>query len=161
MKRIESTVERVGNGQPIILVAHDFGCMYSFKFEAKRPDLVRKFVAIDVGGAMKPSVCGAMLMVTYQVGGRYDACWQDDRQISDPVELTEARARRRNRHNVVGERMQSDAHVTRGLGLPFSISTSRNSHSTVVPRSSCLLQNVTSITALILRPMTTRTHKQP
>ena len=69
VKRIESTVERVGNGQPVILIAHDFGCMYSFKFEAKRPDLVRKFVAIDVGGAMKPSVCGAMMMVTYQVGG--------------------------------------------------------------------------------------------
>lgn len=69
VRRIESTVERVGNGQPVILVAHDFGCMYSFKFEAKRPDLVRKMVAIDVGGAMKPSVCGAILMVTYQVRG--------------------------------------------------------------------------------------------
>ncbi|CAB1119295.1 unnamed protein product [Ectocarpus sp. CCAP 1310/34] len=67
VKRIERTAERVGNGQPIILVAHDFGCMYSFKFEAKRPDLVRKMVAIDVGGAMKPSICGAMLMVTYQL----------------------------------------------------------------------------------------------
>ena len=28
-------------------------CMYSFKFEDKRPDLVRKMVAIDVGGAIK------------------------------------------------------------------------------------------------------------
>ena len=41
--------------------------MYSFKFEAKRPDLVRKMVAIDVGGAIKPSVCGALLMVSYQL----------------------------------------------------------------------------------------------
>lgn len=67
VKRIERTVERVGNGQPVILIAHDFGCMYSFKFEAKRPDLVRKMVAVDVGGAVKPSVIGAVLMVTYQV----------------------------------------------------------------------------------------------
>lgn len=41
--------------------------MYSFKFAEKRPDLVRKMVAIDVGGAMKPGPLGAFCIVSYQV----------------------------------------------------------------------------------------------
>lgn len=118
VKRIERTVERVGNGQPIILVAHDFGCIYSFKFEAKRPDLVRKFVAIDVGGAMKPSVCGAVLMVTYQVRGRRGAersvCTY--LQVSDPLSYKAVYCRGRSapqssRHHVFRRWAQSHAHA--------------------------------------------------
>lgn len=41
--------------------------MYSFKFEDKRPDLIRKMVAIDVGGAMKPGPCAGLFIVSYQM----------------------------------------------------------------------------------------------
>lgn len=63
--------------------------MYSFKFEAKRPDLVRKMVAIDVGGAMKPSVGGAILMVTYQLW--LCAAFLLGRPIGDVIARTFAR----------------------------------------------------------------------
>lgn len=40
---------------------------YSHKLEAKRPELVREMVTIDVGGAIKPGVIGGIILITYQL----------------------------------------------------------------------------------------------
>ena len=37
--------------QPVILVSHDWGAVYGYLFEKQYPHLVRKMVALDVGGS--------------------------------------------------------------------------------------------------------------
>lgn len=45
---------------------HSFS-LYSFLLEKKRPDLVRKMVAIDVGGALQNTTLGFMCIVSYHL----------------------------------------------------------------------------------------------
>ncbi|CAM9748572.1 unnamed protein product [Laminaria digitata] len=65
VKRLERTVEAAGNGQPVTLVAHDWGCIYSFMLEKKRPDLVRRMVAIDIGGVLKVPPLALFIIALY------------------------------------------------------------------------------------------------
>lgn len=76
--RLEKTIEAVGDGKPVFLVAHDWGCFYAFMLEKKRPDLVHKFVALDIGGGFSfwPSLSllsigmyQTYLMLAFLVGG--------------------------------------------------------------------------------------------
>ena len=41
--------------------------MYSYMLEKKRPDLVRRMVAIDIGGVLKPPPLGAIFIVSYHL----------------------------------------------------------------------------------------------
>ena len=65
--RLEKTIEAVGNGKPVLLVAHDWGCYFAYMLEKKRPDLVHKLVALDIGGGLNfwPSL-SMFLIVMYQ-----------------------------------------------------------------------------------------------
>ena len=38
------------DGEPVILVSHDWGAVYGYLFEQQYPHLLRKMVALDVGG---------------------------------------------------------------------------------------------------------------
>lgn len=76
--RLENTIEAVGNGEPVLLVAHDWGCLFAYMLEKKRPDLVHKLVALDIGGGFSfwPSLSGlfivmyqAYLILAFLVGG--------------------------------------------------------------------------------------------
>ncbi|CBN74508.1 short chain dehydrogenase [Ectocarpus siliculosus] len=78
-KRLERTIEDVGKGKPVFVVAHDWGCFYAFMLEKNRPDLVKKLVALDVGGGLSfwPSLSllsialyQTYLMVAFLIGGR-------------------------------------------------------------------------------------------
>eukprot|EP00903_Cladosiphon_okamuranus_P016848 g15537.t1 len=46
--RLEKTIEAVGNRKPVLLVGHDWGCLFAYMLEKKRPDLVHKLVALDI-----------------------------------------------------------------------------------------------------------------
>lgn len=65
--RLEKTIEAVGAGKPVILVAHDWGCLYAYMLEKKRPDLVLRMVALDIGGGFNlwPSL-STFGIATYQ-----------------------------------------------------------------------------------------------
>lgn len=65
--RLENTIEAVGNGKPVLLVAHDWGCYFAYMLEKKRPELVHKLVALDIGGGLNfwPSY-GGLLIIMYQ-----------------------------------------------------------------------------------------------
>ncbi|CAM9537798.1 unnamed protein product, partial [Choristocarpus tenellus] len=63
---LEVTIESVARGKPVVLVAHDWGSLYGMLLEQKRPDLVSRMVALDVGGVVRPGLFGTLLLVTYQ-----------------------------------------------------------------------------------------------
>lgn len=65
--RLEKTIEAVGNGKPVLLVAHDWGCFFAYMLEKRRPNLVHKLVALDIGGGLSfwPSL-NTLLFVIYQ-----------------------------------------------------------------------------------------------
>ncbi|CAM9191069.1 unnamed protein product [Scytosiphon promiscuus] len=67
-KRLERTIEATGNGKPVYLVAHDWGCFCAYMVERARPGLVKKMVPMDVGGGLSwwPSL-SLMLIATYQI----------------------------------------------------------------------------------------------
>ncbi|CAM9811986.1 unnamed protein product [Ectocarpus sp. 4 AP-2014] len=64
--RLERTIEKAGNGEPVTLIAHDWGCTFSFMVEKKRPELVKRMVAIDVGGAVEPGL-GSLIIMSYHL----------------------------------------------------------------------------------------------
>lgn len=77
--RLEKTIEAVGNGKPVLLVAHDWGCFFAYMLEKRRPELVHNLVALDIGGglSLRPSLSWLLivmyqwyLMLAFLVGGR-------------------------------------------------------------------------------------------
>ncbi|CAN0018644.1 unnamed protein product, partial [Hapterophycus canaliculatus] len=67
-KRLERTIDAVGDGKPVYLVTHDWGCFYGYMMEQARPGLVKKMVAMDVGGGLSlgPSL-SLLCIATYQI----------------------------------------------------------------------------------------------
>ncbi|CAM9774310.1 unnamed protein product [Discosporangium mesarthrocarpum] len=63
---LADTIRKVGGGKPVILITHDWGCIYGLAVEKQCPQLVSKVVALDVGGQMKPTLLEAILIVAYQ-----------------------------------------------------------------------------------------------
>ena len=48
---IKAAVDKLNReGKPIILVTHDWGAVYGYLFEKQYPDLVKKMIALDIGG---------------------------------------------------------------------------------------------------------------
>lgn len=58
---------RASHRPAVVLIGHDWGAYLAYLIEQKRPDLVDKLVAMDVGGHFAPSSVGhAVFMISYQ-----------------------------------------------------------------------------------------------
>jgi pimeloyl-ACP methyl ester carboxylesterase len=42
-------VQTVSPHEPVILLVHDWGCIFGYEFAARHPKLVAKFIAVDIG----------------------------------------------------------------------------------------------------------------
>lgn len=55
------------SGEPIFLVSHDWGAYMGYMLERHHPELIRKMVALDVGGHAKPAgTKDALFIMVYQ-----------------------------------------------------------------------------------------------
>lgn len=65
-------IERESGGRPVVLVLHDWGCVFGLHFAMKHPELVARVVAMDVGDAgsdeirAELGVGGALMVFAYQ-----------------------------------------------------------------------------------------------
>ena len=48
---IRQIVSAVGGKQPVILMTHDWGCLFGYQFVMSHPDMVSKIVGLDIGDA--------------------------------------------------------------------------------------------------------------
>ena len=66
--KLARTIERAqADAAPVALVTHDWGAYIGYMYEKKYPERVRKMVALDIGGHVKPaSARDALMMAGYQ-----------------------------------------------------------------------------------------------
>jgi pimeloyl-ACP methyl ester carboxylesterase len=66
-------VERASPGRKVILMLHDWGCVFGYQFAMRRPELVSKIVGVDIGDAGSPafreslSVASRVMLFAYQI----------------------------------------------------------------------------------------------
>jgi pimeloyl-ACP methyl ester carboxylesterase len=59
-------VREISRGKPITLIAHDWGAVWSYRMHLRHPELVSRFVALDIGPDVKPNATEAAIIVAYQ-----------------------------------------------------------------------------------------------
>lgn len=68
---LRHVVEQVSPGQPVILMLHDWGCIYGYQFYNRHPRLVSRIVGIDIGDTSslerELTVVQKLAVLTYQV----------------------------------------------------------------------------------------------
>jgi len=64
-------IEHVAPGQKVILMAHDWGCIFSYEFYMRNPQIVSKIVGVDVGDKtslqQSRTLPETMMVFAYQV----------------------------------------------------------------------------------------------
>jgi cis-3-alkyl-4-acyloxetan-2-one decarboxylase len=67
---IKAVAEATSPGHPVILLAHDWGCVFAYQFYARHPELVAKVIGVDIGDPLslrreiKPR--GLVMLLAYQ-----------------------------------------------------------------------------------------------
>lgn len=80
---LRSIVQEVGGGQPVVLLLHDWGCVFGYQLALRHPQLVSHVIGIDIGDAGSPehlreltvqAKCGILgyqlwLALAWRIGG--------------------------------------------------------------------------------------------
>jgi pimeloyl-ACP methyl ester carboxylesterase len=78
---LKEVVERVSPGRAVILMLHDWGCVFGYQFYVRHPQLVKKIVGVDIGdpGSLRGAMTGrekfiavayqAWLALAWKIGG--------------------------------------------------------------------------------------------
>lgn len=64
--RAVQSIKKDHGGETVDLIAHDWGCVISWMALAKEPNLVRRFVALDIGAHTAPNLKEKLMIVAYQ-----------------------------------------------------------------------------------------------
>jgi len=48
---VKNVVERASSGRKVILMLHDWGCVFGYEFAMRHPELVSRIVGVDIGDA--------------------------------------------------------------------------------------------------------------
>jgi pimeloyl-ACP methyl ester carboxylesterase len=59
-------IRAVSPGRPVTLIAHDWGAFWGYRLHAKYPELIARYVALDIGPRLRPSAREAAILVSYQ-----------------------------------------------------------------------------------------------
>ncbi|HYD60275.1 MAG TPA: alpha/beta fold hydrolase [Noviherbaspirillum sp.] len=51
---MRAIADEVNGGQPVILLLHDWGCVFGYQFALRHPELVSRVIGIDIGDAGSP-----------------------------------------------------------------------------------------------------------
>ena len=84
---IRAIAETVSPGRRIILLCHDWGCMFAYQFYARHPDMVAKVVGVDIGDPRslrrEIGTRGMVMLITYQ--WILALAWKVGGQIGDAI----------------------------------------------------------------------------
>ena len=73
VERIRAIVDAVSPDDKVILLAHDWGCVFGYEYAMRYPDRVKKMIGLDVGDADSQelqeslSLAGKLMIFTYQI----------------------------------------------------------------------------------------------
>lgn len=73
IERIHTVIEQVSPEQPVILMLHDWGCVFGYEFALRYPQRVAKIIGIDVGDVSSPqyraeqTLSAQLMTFAYQV----------------------------------------------------------------------------------------------
>ena len=72
MAIVKDIVEQACPGQKVILMLHDWGCVFGYQFAMRHPELVSKIVGVDIGDTGREhvrslSVKAKAMIVSYQI----------------------------------------------------------------------------------------------
>lgn len=66
-------IEQVSPGRPVVLMLHDWGCVFGYQLLMRHPELVSRVVAVDIGDAGSPAhvrslgVKAKLMVLVYQL----------------------------------------------------------------------------------------------
>ncbi|WP_395700981.1 alpha/beta fold hydrolase [Aquabacterium sp.] len=60
VERLRRVIEHVSPGRPVILLLHDWGCLFGYPLVMRHPALVSRLIGVDVGDAVAPSYVRAL-----------------------------------------------------------------------------------------------------
>lgn len=98
MAIVKNIVERTSPGRRVILMLHDWGCVFGYQFAMRHPSLVSKIVGVDIGDAgtrahVRSLSAGAKAMIfAYQIW--LAMAWRIGGRIGDWMTLRMARIAR-------------------------------------------------------------------
>jgi len=73
MVMIKQVVETVGQGRPVTLLLHDWGCIWGYQYYLRNPQTVGRIIGVDVGDAGSPELLAELsgrdkgFMLAYQL----------------------------------------------------------------------------------------------
>ena len=94
-EHIRRLIEQLSPDAPVILMLHDWGCVFGYETLLRHPQLVDRVVAIDVGDAGSPEFMrrasgkSKLLMASYQLG--LVAAWRLGGRLGDRITRSMAR----------------------------------------------------------------------
>jgi cis-3-alkyl-4-acyloxetan-2-one decarboxylase len=98
---LKQVVEQAGGGGKVILMLHDWGCVFGYQFYVRHPQLVSRIVGIDVGDAKSTekvlTVGGMLTILSYQL--YLAVAWMIGGRFGDRMTMRMARAMRRPADN--------------------------------------------------------------
>lgn len=109
---IRAVIEKASPGKPVILMLHDWGCVFGYEFAMRHPEMVSRIIGVDIGN---PRNLGAALsfkaklfVMAYQV--TLALLWKLGGRIGDRLSRSFAR--------VLGARSEPDR-IHAGMGYPY------------------------------------------
>eukprot|EP01064_Diplonema_japonicum_P010338 TRINITY_DN175_c25_g1_i1.p1 TRINITY_DN175_c25_g1~~TRINITY_DN175_c25_g1_i1.p1 ORF type:complete len:331 (+),score=115.47 TRINITY_DN175_c25_g1_i1:54-995(+) len=63
---LAEVVEKHTESKKVTVFCHDWGCFWGYLLQANHPAMVKRMIALDVGGVNKPSAAGILFILSYQ-----------------------------------------------------------------------------------------------
>lgn len=89
-------IDQVCHGHKVILMLHDWGCVFGYQFYMRHPSMVSRIVGVDIGDVdspdYQPTLKARLMIVSYQLW--LAAAWRLGGRIGDAMTRSMARAAR-------------------------------------------------------------------
>ena len=121
---LKRVVEHTCPGEQVILMAHDWGCLFGYQFAMRHPELVSRIVGVDIGDAGSPAHRHVMTLkpmaMVFAYQGWLALAWAMDRTLDQW--LGTALGDRMTRSMAAKMRCPSDPqHINAGMCYPYFI----------------------------------------
>eukprot|EP01059_Diplonema_ambulator_P031134 TRINITY_DN5634_c0_g1_i1.p1 TRINITY_DN5634_c0_g1~~TRINITY_DN5634_c0_g1_i1.p1 ORF type:complete len:321 (+),score=71.37 TRINITY_DN5634_c0_g1_i1:46-1008(+) len=64
--KLKKVVDENTKGKKVTLMLHDWGCLWGYNFQKACPDMVKRIIALDIGGIQEPDFALKLFFITYQ-----------------------------------------------------------------------------------------------
>jgi pimeloyl-ACP methyl ester carboxylesterase len=63
---LAQVVQTHSKRKKVTLLQHDWGCSYGYQLSATNPEMVKRIVALDIGGGIQPYLSELLCIIAYQ-----------------------------------------------------------------------------------------------